>query len=91
MVASNDLADIVEYAWFSALGGASGSIADKIIYDLTPMMKKYAPNLSKYLKENPDIDKLVKTDDGQYYAFPNLRGGDKLTLTAGPVLRQGLA
>ncbi len=88
MVASNDLADIVEYAWFSALGGASGSIADKIIYDLTPMMKKYAPNLSKYLKENPDIDKLVKTDDGQYYAFPNLRGGDKLTLTAGPVLRQ---
>lgn len=88
MVASNELADIVEYAWFSALGGASGSIADKIIYDLSPMMEKYASNLNKYLKENPDIDKLVKTDDGEYYVFPNLRGGDKLTLTSGPILRK---
>lgn len=88
MVASNDLPDIVEHVWFNALGGASNSIADKIIYDLTPMMEKYAPNLSKYLKENPDIDKLVKTDAGEYYAFPNLRSGDKLTLTSGPILRK---
>lgn len=88
MVASNELADIVEHTWFNALGGASNSIADKVICDLTPMMETYAPNLSRYLKENPDIDKLVKTDEGQYYAFPNLRSGDKLTLTSGPILRQ---
>ena len=88
MVASNELADIVEHAWFNALGGASNSIADKIIYDLTPMMEQYAPNLSKYLKENPEIDKMVKTDAGEYYAFPNLRSGDKLTLTSGPILRK---
>lgn len=88
MVASNDLADIVEYSWYGALGGPSTTIADKIIYDLTPMMEKYAPNLSKYLKDNPDVDRMVKTDEGQYYTFPQLRGGDKLLLTSGPIFRK---
>ena len=88
MIASNDLPDIVEYGWFGALGGASTSIADKIIYDLTPMMEQYAPNLTAYLKKNPEVEKLVKTDLGEYYTFPNLRSGDKLTLTTGPILRK---
>ena len=88
MVASNELADIVEEAWSVALGGPTTSIDDKIIVELNEYMKDYAPAFYSYLKENPDIDKAVKTDQGQYYVFPFIRGNDKLLISAGPIIRK---
>ncbi|MBQ2888956.1 MAG: hypothetical protein IJE41_00730 [Clostridia bacterium] len=88
MVASNELADIVEEAWSVALGSPTTSIDDGIIVEFNKYMKDYAPAFSSYLKENPDIDKAVKTDQGQYYVFPFIRGNDKLLISAGPIIRK---
>ena len=41
-----------------------------------------------YLKEHPEVDKMIKTDDGHYYVFPFIRGDEKLCNTIGLMLRQ---
>ncbi len=87
MIASGSLPDIIEYNWFSAMGGPETSIDENVIIELDDVFKKYAPNLSKYLKENPDVAKLVKTDGGNYYVFPFIRGDEELLLTTGPIVR----
>lgn len=88
MIASNELADMIEYSWNAALGGPTTSIEDGIIVSLNDYMDEYAPALSSYLKDNPDINRSIITDDGQYYCFPFLRGAEKLCLSAGPLIRQ---
>lgn len=55
---------------------------------LNDVIDKYAPNLKKYLKEHPEVDKMVKTDSGNYYAFPFVRGDESLMVFQGPMLRQ---
>ena len=47
--------------------------------------------MKKLLKEHPDIDKMVKSSDGQYYCFPFLRGLESPNITqfsSGFVLRK---
>ncbi len=51
---------------------------------------QYAPNLVKYLEENPEVDKQIKTDDGIYYTFPRIRGGDFLKTFVGPMVRKDI-
>lgn len=87
MIASDELADIIEYDWLRALGGPEKAIKDKIILPLDDYLKEYAPGLSSYLAENPDVDKLVKTDSGNYYVFPLIRSDKSLMISYGPVVR----
>lgn len=51
-------------------------------------MEKYTPNLTKYLSEHPEIDRMVKTDSKQYYVFPFIRGHEMNLTYTGPVLRK---
>lgn len=88
LVASDTLPDIIEYNWLSAMGGPNNSLSEGIIIELNDVFEKYCPNLMKYLKEHPEIDKQIKTDDGKYYVFPFVKGGDELLLSAGPVIRK---
>ena len=88
MIASDELADIIEYDWLRAMGGPSKSIKDKIILPLGDYMDKYAPNLKDYLKENKQVDKDIKTDDGEYYVFPLIRSDKSLLISYGPVVRR---
>ncbi|MBQ4110036.1 MAG: extracellular solute-binding protein [Clostridia bacterium] len=88
MIASNELPDIIEYNWAKALGGPSSSINDKIIIPLNDLLPEYAPSLNAFLKENPDIDKMVKTDEGQYYVFPFIREDPYLSIPIGPIIRR---
>lgn len=55
---------------------------------LNDLIDEHAPNLKKFLQENPDIDKMVKTDSGSYYAFPFIRGDEYLRVFQGPIIRQ---
>lgn len=89
MIASGELPDIILYDWADKKvpGGPSKYIKDGYIRDLTDIIDKYAPNLKKILKENPEIDKAVKTDEGQYYVFPYLNL-EKPATYAGPVVRK---
>jgi ABC-type sugar transport system, periplasmic component len=89
MIADGDLPDVIEYAWLNDYpGGPQKAIDDGIIVPLNDIMDEYAPNLKAYLEANPHIDKLVKTDEGNYYAFPFIRGDIGLLNTIGLMVRQ---
>lgn len=88
MIASGELPDMVEYDFFSFPGGPEKAIQDGYILKLNDLIDQHAPNLKKYLAENPEIDKMVKTDSGSYYAFPFIRGDESLLTFQGPVIRK---
>ncbi|MCM3786143.1 extracellular solute-binding protein [Neobacillus mesonae] len=88
MLASGDLPDMIEYNFLGFPGGPEKAIKDGYIIELNDLIDKYAPNLKKFLSENPEIDKMVKTDSGSYYAFPFIRGDEYLRVFQGPVIRK---
>ncbi|MGG6312435.1 extracellular solute-binding protein [Paenibacillus macerans] len=89
MLASGDLPDMIEYNFIGDFpGGPEKAIKDGYILRLNDLIDKYAPNLKKYLQENPDIDKMVKTDSGSYYVFPFIRGDEYLRVFQGPIIRK---
>ena len=89
MVASGDLPDIIEHFWLDAMPGApDAALQNEVIIPINDLMKEYAPNLTKYLNEHPNVDRAVKTDDGTYYTFPFAMDDTKLGITAGIVFRK---
>lgn len=89
LLASGSLPDIIEYDWYSnAPGGVDSCIENGQILKLNEVIDKYAVNLKGFLKSRPDIDKMVKTDSGNYYVFPFLKGDDSLLSVFGPMLRK---
>jgi putative aldouronate transport system substrate-binding protein len=89
MLASGDLPDMIEYNFLNDFpGGPEKAIKDGYILKLNDLIDKYAPNLKKYLKEHPEVDKMIKTDNGSYYAFPFIRGDEYLQVFQGPIIRK---
>jgi len=89
MIADGDLPDLIEHPWLTNYpGGPQKAIDDGIIVPLNDIIDQYAPNLKAYLEANPHIDKLVKTDEGNYYAFPFIRGDVGLLNTIGLMVRK---
>lgn len=84
MIASDELYDVMEYTWLSYPGGPTKILAEGFIQ---PLDINNAPNLKKVLDENPEVDKQVKTDDGQYYSFPTLMLGDYAKVCWGIIVR----
>ncbi len=74
LIASGDYPDIIEYKWTAYPGGPQAALDDGVIIPLNDVFEKYAPNMTKFLKNNPEIAKMISTDDGTYYVFPFLRG-----------------
>lgn len=86
MLASGELPDIIMTGWLSM--GPEEYIENMQIYALNDLMDAgYTPNLKKYIESNPEIDKMIKTDKGQYYGFPFVRGDNKLLGSTGFMLR----
>lgn len=88
MVASGQMADLVEFAWANYNGGPAKNIKEKVILPLNDVISENAPHLKKYLEENPDIDRMIKTDENQYYVFPFLRGDKRLLMSVGGLIRR---
>ena len=92
LIASGNYPDIIEYKWLDYPGGPQAAIDDKVILPLNDIFAKYCPNITKLLKDNPDIAKAISTDDGTYYVFPFLRGtssmDNMLLFSEGWVLRK---
>lgn len=89
LLASGDLPDLLEYNFLGDFpGGPEKAISDGYIVRLNDLIDQYAPNLKKYLAENPDVDKMIKTDSGSYYAFPFVRGDEYLRVFQGPIIRK---
>ncbi|MDR0450126.1 MAG: extracellular solute-binding protein [Treponema sp.] len=89
LVADGNLPDIIERNWLNEYpGGPEKAINDGVIIKLNDVIEKYAPNLNAYLKSHPEIDKMVKTDNGSYYCFPFIRGDPGLLVSRGLIIRQ---
>ncbi len=88
IMADGNLPDLMEYNWLVDYpGGPEKAIQDGVILPLNDIFEQYCPNITAYLAENPDIDKMIKTDEGHYYAFPFIRGDANLCNTIGLMLR----
>jgi putative aldouronate transport system substrate-binding protein len=88
LLASGDMPDIIEYQWYAFPGGPEKAIKDGYILKLNDLMDKYAPDFKKYMQENREVDKMVKTDSGSYYEFPFIRGHEDLMVSFGPIIRK---
>lgn len=89
MIASKKLPDIIEYNWLREYaGGPAKAIADKVIIRLNEYLNNYAPNYNKFLSEQPDIKRMVTTDDGTVYCFPFIREADINRVSYGPQIRK---
>lgn len=89
LIASDDLPDIIETDWLSR--NPAESIQLNTITELNSLIDDYSPNLKKFLADNPDINRAVKTDSNQYYVYPFVRGdgsSESLTNTSGFMIRQ---
>lgn len=82
------LPDIIESNWLDYSGGPEKAIKDGVIIPLNDVIEQYCPNLKAYLEAHPEIDDMVKTDDGTYYCFPFIRDTEALLTSVGLVLRE---
>lgn len=88
MLASGKLPDVIEYNWRTVPKGPDNAIKDGTIIRLNELIENYAPNLNKYLNDNPEVKKMVTTDEGNMYTFPFIRGDEKLMVYMGMMIRQ---
>ncbi|HIW34395.1 MAG TPA: extracellular solute-binding protein [Candidatus Paenibacillus intestinavium] len=88
MIVSNNLPDTIEIDWTTEYpGGPEKALNDKVIIPLNDLIENHAPNLKKILQENPELDKMLKTDNGEYYVFPMIRPDNGLVFR-GPMIRK---
>ena len=85
LIASGDLPDIIMTDWVSK--NPSVMMDEEIIVPLNKLIDEFSPSLKKFIKENPELSKQFRTDDGRYYAYPFIRNGEKLLYTSGIILR----
>ena len=88
LLSSGELPDIVETTWVSRAGGPELAFKSKQLVALNEHMAAWAPDYTAYLEANPDIDKMVRTDEGNYFGFPFIRGAEELMVFYGPIVRQ---
>ena len=81
-------ADIMANNFSDYAGGAAQAAKDGIIMMLDDVIAQYMPNLRAYLDANPDLDKLVKAEDGHYYTIPFFLESDEQVYTYGAFCRQ---
>lgn len=72
MFSTGETEDIIWDA-FIATGGAKKLLDDKLVLELNTYIDKYAPNLKKLIKENPELLSQIATDEGKIYMFPEIR------------------
>jgi putative aldouronate transport system substrate-binding protein len=85
----SNMPDMVEWNWLTEYpGGPQKAIDDGVILKLNEIIDRYCPNFKAFLKAHPDYDRMIKTDDGSYYAFPLIRDGETTLYTQGLMIRK---
>ncbi len=87
---SDDLPDIIEYAWSSYANGPQKAIDEGIIVPLNSYFDKVSPNVKKYLDAHPDLAVQLMTDEGNYYQYPAVRDSDDLLVFMTYIIRKDL-
>jgi putative aldouronate transport system substrate-binding protein len=83
MAAANGLPDIVQLPDSPVEYGKDG-----LIISLTDLIDKYAPNIKRFMEQNPDIYNLLKSPDGKVYALSSVVSGTAYTDPNGLLLRK---
>lgn len=88
MMASGDFTDIIQYNWGTRYkGGYDAALEDGIIVDLTDKINKM-PNFSKILKENPDVNKTLRSTDGKLLFVATITDDVITNANMGPMIRK---
>lgn len=69
MVASGQLPEVIMWERSAFI---ERMYQEGIIIDLTELIEKYAPNLTKIYTERPELRRQVETSDGRLYYFPSI-------------------
>lgn len=89
MLAEGEYPDIIQYGIAKSYdGGPEQAIADGVILALNDIIDQYCPNLKAFLEANPDVDKMIKTDNGTYYCFPSVMEVQDLGTSQGIIIRK---
>jgi putative aldouronate transport system substrate-binding protein len=89
LVASGNMPDIIAYGWNRGYpGGPAAAVKNKVIIPLNDKLATHAPAMKALFDENPDYDKMVKTDYCTYYIFPVMKLDDYLNTTYGLFVRK---
>lgn len=88
LLSTDDLPDIISNDWYRYSGGPQKALSEQILMPLNDVFDKYAPNMKQYLADNPEIAKMIVTDDNTYYVFPFIRGDEILCINQGIMIRQ---
>lgn len=72
LLASGEYPDMFICNWVSFPGGPTVAMSDGYIQPLDNYAQ-WLPNLNQYLADNPDIDRMIRTDNGELYSAPWLR------------------
>ena len=83
MMTSSNLPDLFLASWLNY----SKALDDGVLIPLNDLIESDAPNFKKYLADNPEIDKLIRREDGFYDCIPFIRGDESLLSYYGPMLR----
>jgi putative aldouronate transport system substrate-binding protein len=87
MMAAADMPDITYWSWNRVAGGPGKALADNIIMPLNNYIESL-PYYRKFLTDNPNVDKDVKTDDGIYYCFPCIQKSEDFKSVFGFMIRK---
>jgi putative aldouronate transport system substrate-binding protein len=88
LMSSGNYPDVIQWGWGDYPGGGVGAMNSGAIIPLNDYIEQYAPNLSKLLADNPELKKVISTDDGRIFAFPFLRADPYLRTYFGLAIRQ---
>ena len=77
MLAGNTYPDVIMGS--DAIKNAAARIEENVIIPLNDYIDKYAPNLTKFMAEHPEVKKTYTTDNGDFICFPSLRGSETET------------
>lgn len=86
LIASNELPDIVKADWYTY--GGQKAIDEGLILNLSDVMDDWAPNFKNNVCSDPELDKMLKTDEGNYYAMPFIRKEERQCVYCGPIIRK---
>ena len=89
LIGTDDLPDIIIEYNGEVSGGVQKLLADGSILPLNELMDAgYMPNLKAYLESDPEVDKLMKNDEGLYAWAPMIRKADSPLVFNGNMIRQ---
>ncbi|MDD6034106.1 MAG: hypothetical protein PUC47_11640 [Oscillospiraceae bacterium] len=86
LIASNQLPDVILWAWNGMPGGITKYVTEKIVMPLNDLMP-YAPNYQAAMDQYPDVAKVIPLDDGTIPAFYQMDPDPRRTTYVGIVMR----